>query len=357
MRIQSYNRFWQKIHLLAKKKGFLLRVMFELTYRCNFSCKHCYLPLSYRKYRELKTKDIIFILNQLRDIGCLYLGFTGGEPFMRKDIIKILGHAKRKGFELIIYTNGSLIEKKVAKELSLLNPNKVDITLPAMTKVAFEQITGVSGSHDKVFKAIELLYKNKVNLGFKTCLLKENEAEIKEIEDFAASLGALHRLDDMLSPRLDGSREPYNYRGTLTNKKELKECSSEFNSQINITKNHRSKLCSFFRCGVGSTQAAITPLGELKMCLMIDRPKYKIMDVESGDKSVNLKEVWQKLKEFIKNIKVDNNYQCNNCNLKPYCKWCPAQGWLWSRNFTSCTPESRLWARMRKHIFNGQLQH
>ena len=122
-------------------------------------------------------------------------------------------YAKRCGFELIIYTNGSLIDEKIASQLERLRPNKVDITIPAMSKGAFERISGLSGSRDKVFRAIEFLYKKGVNLGFKTCVLKENENEIKEIQDFAASLGALHRLDDMLSPRLDGSKEPYGYRG------------------------------------------------------------------------------------------------------------------------------------------------
>jgi len=113
---------------------------------------------------------------------------------MREDIIKILWYAKRLGFEIIIYTNGSLIDKEIANELSQLRPNKVDITIPAMSKDAFERISGVPGWRDKVFKAIELLHKKKVNLGFKTCVLKENEDEIEDIQRFAESLGALHRI-------------------------------------------------------------------------------------------------------------------------------------------------------------------
>ena len=48
------------------------------------------MPQSYRKYNELKTKEVFSLLNQLKEIGCFYLGFTGGEPFMREDIIEIL---------------------------------------------------------------------------------------------------------------------------------------------------------------------------------------------------------------------------------------------------------------------------
>ncbi len=307
--------------------------MFELTYRCNFFCGHCYVPAEYRKRRELKTKDVFSILEQLRDIGCFYLGFTGGEPFIREDIMDILWHAKRCGFEVIIYTNGSLIDEKIADELVRLRPNKVDITIPAMSKEAFEHITGVAGSYEKVFRVIDFLHKRRVNLGFKTCILKDNKTEIEDIRDFAKSLSALHRLDDMLSRRLDGSEEPYQYRGDLKEKLDTRQqdCNSlEFDLNV---EHQESSIKNIFKCGVGENQTAITPWGELKMCVMIDQPKYKI--------NSSLENAWNKLKDFVAGIKPDNNYQCDNCQLRGFCKWCPARSWLYNKNFTSCEPESR----------------
>ena len=358
IKTDTNQQFYITIHKQAREKRFPLRVMFELTYRCNFTCKHCYVPQSYRKAGELKTKEIFSLLNQLKDIGCFYLGFTGGEPFVREDIIEILWYAKRCGFELIIYTNGSLINEKVAKQLVRLRPNKVDITIPAMGKDAFEGITGISGSRDKVFNAIDFLHKNGVNLGFKTCALKENESEINQIQNFAYSLDVLHRLDDMLSPCLDGSKEPYRYRGRL---REDSVQTTDHRPQTTVhspqTTGTRRKsgfetcrretvdrgpwTVDLFKCGVGVSQAAITPLGELKMCLMIDYPKYKI---PKG----SLKQAWEKLKELVENIKLDENFQCDKCELAPFCKWCPARGWLENRNFTGCEPESRCWAEVRK---------
>ncbi len=317
IKTQSYNNFWQRIHKSAKDKNFPLRVMFELTYHCNFYCRHCYVPQDYRKRKgELETKEVFSILDQLKDIGCFYLGFTGGEPFIREDIIDILWYAKRKGFEIIIYTNGSLIDEKIADKLATLRPNKADITIPAMSKTAFERISGVPGSRDKVFRGIELLYKNGVNLGFKTCALKENESEIEDIRKFAESLGALHRLDDMLSPRLDGSKEPYKYRGILLNvnrrksNANLRKCTTHENIRVHLRL--ISENSHLFKCGVGQTQAAITPFGELKMCLMIDYPKYKILNTEDRrqkaedrSKKANLKDAWERLKELVASIKPD----------------------------------------------------
>ena len=391
MRIQSYSSFLKQIHSLAREKEFPLRVMWELTYRCNFKCRHCYVPDSYKKKlkEELSTEEIFSILDQLADIGCFYLGFTGGEPFLREDLLKILWYAKKKGFQIIIYTNGSLIDKAKAKELKRLSPNKVDITLPAVNKKAFERITQVAGSYAKVFKTIDLLSKEGVNLGLKTCLLKENEKEIKDIQNFAASLGALHRLDDRLSPRLDGSPEPYQYRGILKNEesascdelglrlavsgKRLSVGGSYSENRKPKTENHTPRTDTLFKCGVGVSQAAITPFGELKMCLMIDYPKYKILTENKKDSrlsvvgcrlspntanrtpktenrtaKVNLKEAWERLKELVVAIKPDGNYKCDRCNLYNYCKWCPAMAWLYNRSFTSCDSENRSWAEEKK---------
>ncbi len=355
---QSHNNFWQCLHKSAKDKGFPLRVMFELTYRCNFYCPHCYVPRSYRNYKELKTKEVFSILDQLADIGCFYLGFTGGEPFIREDILDILWYAKRLGFEIIIYTNGFLIDEGIAKELSLLRPNKVDITIPGMSRIAFECISGVSGSRDKVFKAIDLLHKKGIDLGFKSCVLKENKKEINQIQDFARSLGALHRLDDMLSPCLDGSDEPFKYRGALLRANRRKSSANlrkYLNKDISVDSRLISENLRLFKCGVGVNQAAITPSGELKMCLMIDYPKYKILDTENRNQKIearsqraNLKDAWERLKGFVASIKPDKDYKCNRCELERYCKWCPARVWLYKRNFTSCEPESRTFAKKHR---------
>jgi radical SAM protein with 4Fe4S-binding SPASM domain len=173
----------------------------------------------------------------------------------------------------------------------------------------------------------------------------------------------------MLSPRLDGSKEPYKYRGLrfAVSGSRLADCEYRLSLPTTHRKpktaNRTPNTDNLFKCGVGQTQAAITPLGELKMCLMIDYPKYKILDTEdreenrlsvidrpppTANRPPNLKDAWEKLKELVRNIKPDENYQCDRCELEPYCKWCPAKGWLYNKTFTSCEPESRRWAEIRK---------
>jgi len=348
MKAEPYDSFRQRIHKAAEEKNLLLRAMFELTYRCNFRCGHCYVPVGYkRKYgnKELKTEEIFSILDQLRDLGCFYLGLTGGEPFLRKDIVKVLRYAKDKGFEIIIYTNGSLIDSEMAGELKAINPNKVDITIPAMSERAFEDITGIAGARARVFRAIELLNERGVNLGFKTCVLKENEAEIEGIRGFSRRLHIGHRLDDAPSPCLDGSKRPYNHRSSALTSL-VKSASRDPAKEASCRSSSRNGLFpktggGLFGCGSGLTQAAITPCGELKICLMIDYPKYRILEI-------SLKEAWRRLGMLVRSISPDGEYGCDRCGLYDYCDWCPAVSWLENKTFTACSPESRILAKARR---------
>jgi radical SAM protein with 4Fe4S-binding SPASM domain len=345
----SYEIFWQQIHARADKESIPLRVMFELTYDCNFRCQHCYIPRSYRaRYRklQLKTKQIFGILDRLKAAGCLFLGFTGGEPFMRPDILEILEYAKKQGFQTIIYTNGSLLDRTLVRRLAKINPNKIDITIPGMSQAVFESITGVAGSHKAVFEAIGLLRKHKIPLGFKSCLLRENGSEIAEIKKFARSLNAPYRLDTLLSYCLNGSSQPYKFRGQLPAVKGVKRNTGKAQVEYDCSQKEQKSGTIFF-CGVGRSQAAITPAGELKFCVMIGYPKYDLLKLP-------FPKAWEKVKALASDIQPDKTYLCPECQLQAYCRWCPARGWLYRNNFRSCDPQMRAWAKRLKKEYADQ---
>jgi radical SAM protein with 4Fe4S-binding SPASM domain len=295
----------------------------------------------------LTTPQVLYILDQLREAGCFFLGFTGGEPFLRHDFLRILEYARRLGFEVIIYTNGSRIDARKAAKLKALGINKIDITLPGATREVFEKITGAKGSFKKVFRAIDLLRKNKAHLGFKTCLVKDNTAEIKKIQRLCASWKANHRLSDYLLPCLDGDEAPYVYAAAGI------EGSGSVEGEGDVvgrpTQRRASKKTNLFKCGAGRFQAAITPAGALKMCVMIDYPGVPILDR-------GFKEAWKELRRIQDTLGADETYRCHVCRYRVVCVWCPAISWLTYKDFTSCSPRLRRDAAARLRQFKEQLQ-
>jgi len=329
MKTNICSNFQNRINKTSIDKRSIIRAMFELTYNCNFKCSHCYVPVSYKnKFKELRIKDVFQIIDQLSDMGCFYLGFTGGEPFIRKDIFDILWYSRKKGLQIIIYTNGFFINKETAKKISDLSFNKIDITVPSMKQIVFDKIVNFQGAHKKVFSAIEFLHRKNVPLGIKSCLLEANKNEINDIVKFSKSLGATYRLSGILMPKLDGSKTPFKYQ------KKCKFKNLNKNSCFSTKKVANAlKGLELFQCGVGLNHIAINPSGLLKMCLMIDYPFYNILDTA-------LVKSWEKLKACVDNIEVGENYSCRSCNLLSNCFSCPARSWLYKKNFLSCPPES-----------------
>src|SRR3979490_3357652 len=91
----------------AAAMGIPIAVQFDLTYRCNERCVHCY--LDHEDHGELSTREVEEVLDQLAEAGTLFLTFSGGELLLRKDFFPLLAHARRLRFDVKIKTNAILM--------------------------------------------------------------------------------------------------------------------------------------------------------------------------------------------------------------------------------------------------------
>lgn len=108
-RLSSY------LHARACRSGTPLAGNFELTARCNFNCKMCYVHLTaeeqQRRGRELTAEEWLAIAQEARSRGMLFLLLTGGEPLIRKDFRYLLTELKKMGLLVSVNSNGSLIDR------------------------------------------------------------------------------------------------------------------------------------------------------------------------------------------------------------------------------------------------------
>src|SRR5207244_9437757 len=91
------------------RKRLPLSVHFDLTYRCNERCVHCY--LDHEDHGEMTTAEVKDVLDQLASSGTLFLTFSGGELLLRKDFFELLAYARRLQFDVKIKTNAILIKE------------------------------------------------------------------------------------------------------------------------------------------------------------------------------------------------------------------------------------------------------
>lgn len=158
-----------KYHLLKKKTP--LAVPFLLTNRCNLRCKYC--NIWERKIREMSTKEIFKIIDELSLLGTQRIGYFGGEVLLRKDIKEIIDYTKDKGISVGLGSNGFLIKENIDK---IRNIDILHISFDGPKEVHDKHRT--AGSYDKVIEAIKSAKQNKIKVWCLTVLTKYNTGSL-----------------------------------------------------------------------------------------------------------------------------------------------------------------------------------
>ena len=181
----------------------------ELTRRCNLRCVHCYTDPwnnAGRLARELSTHEVIRILDELQEAGCLSLAFTGGDPLARPDFPQIYQAAVERGFLVTVLCNGTLVGERTIRLWTEYPPEGVEITLNGISPGVLEAITTVPGSHARVLRGIRLVREAGLPLTVKANAMRPNFDELLAIKAFVRTLpGVRFKLSEEIFERLDGS--------------------------------------------------------------------------------------------------------------------------------------------------------
>jgi radical SAM protein with 4Fe4S-binding SPASM domain len=333
----SYSDFAEQFHAECYRKRIPYRVLFELTYRCNFKCVHCYHNYFQDKRNsrnELSASGICSIIDKLVGNGCYLIGFTGGEIFLRKDIWEILTHAKNSGLQVVILTNGFFIDKKTADRLKILSPHKVDISFYSLDRRIFESITGKRGAFAKVQRALRLLKERNIPCMLKACTLAYNRNELVEIARYAERLGISYRIGGDIFVSGHQSSQKGGMAVPIENLLQIEsECYPAAKSYPHPGQESSSRHRDVFQCGIGFTSFCINPYGDLLPCTLIPLSMGNLL-------RCSVKKGWDKLKRFVDDVNVKGS-ACLQCSLYEYCDWCPAKSYLENQTFSSCVPREK----------------
>jgi len=175
-----------RAYIVAKK---FKTVWFNTGSLCNLECKNCYIESSPKNDRleYLSLSDFKNFLKEIldNDFQTKEIGFTGGEPFMNKDIIQMLFESLNNNFKTLVLTNAMtpMLHKK--NELLHLNKKfvkllKLRISIDHYTKAQHEEVRG-KNSFNKMLEGISFLKENNFNFSFATRLMwNENEKTTRE---------------------------------------------------------------------------------------------------------------------------------------------------------------------------------
>jgi pyrroloquinoline quinone biosynthesis protein E len=162
----------------------------ELTYACPLQCPYCSNPIDYANYQaELSTEDWKRVLSQARKMGAVQLGFSGGEPLTRKDLVELVKHARDLGYYSNLITSGyGMTEEKII-QLKEAGLDHIQVSIQASTQELNDHIAGTASFEHK--KAVAHLVK-KHGYPMVLCVVihRENIHQMPQILAMAEELGA-----------------------------------------------------------------------------------------------------------------------------------------------------------------------
>ena len=159
----------------------------DINNQCNLNCKHCRVSEK-NDYHQLSLKEAKELLSQLWYNGTTMLNLSGGEPLLRKDFFDILEYAK-KFEDIVITTNGTLIDKKCCEKLSRFSNIKLSISLDGMEKT-HDEFRRKKGTFNKIINTLPLLNEYKIPYAIKYTLSRDTINDVLEVIRLIASKGA-----------------------------------------------------------------------------------------------------------------------------------------------------------------------
>ena len=308
----------------AMDLGIPLSVHFDITYRCNERCVHCY--LDHDDLGEMTTAELEDVLDQLADAGVFFLALSGGEVLMRRDFFDIVEHARRRLFNVKIKTNGVMIREPEARRLRQLGVEQVQISVYSHRPEVHDGITKLPGSLRRTIEAIRFLKLQGLKVSMANVLMTANLFDNHGVMSLAKDLGVSYTLDPTITPKIDGNtailalRAPAAELRRVFQNEELVGNVAEFCAPPAAPD---EDVMDGYPCSAGHTSCYISPYGDVFPCVQFPLPSGNLR----REKFV---EIWRHssaLKE-VRSIRARDLTTCSTCSHVGSCSRCPGLAYM-----------------------------
>ena len=300
-----YKAVWEK----AFADAIPISGTFELTPRCNFNCRMCYVHLKPEQIpqygRELMAKEWIRIAQEAKEAGTTWLCVTGGEPLMHPEFETIWKELTQMGFFITLQTNASMIQGKIEKLFEKYPPRTAKITLYGSNDEIYESVCKVKEGFKRVDRGIRTLCEMKIPVQLVSTVIKQNDEDVKKMADYAFS----HRLPWIVTYSIKDS-----CRGANSEAKNVRvgTKSKVISSQgKTLTMDLNRKPCTYckdYRLGYW-----IVWNGEMRFCSFMNEPNIQVR--EKG-----FLKSWHELVEYEEALEWPK--ECKICEVNKTCFKC-----------------------------------
>jgi len=303
-------------------------LIWGITNACGCRCAHCYADSGRRLSIELDTEEAIGVLDDIAACGIFDVGFTGGEPLLRKDIHTLIGHAISKGLTVGLSSSGYPLTSQVAESLKKSGLERIQIS-----------IDGVGISHDR-FRGVAGLYRKAID-ALRAC----RDAQLPHLVCFTASSANLEQLPYLLQVLQELQVDTLNIslfvpagrgdRALALTPQQQKSLYEFWNAQRKSSELpklvfHTGKMAlieqdmmnsaSFTGCQAGRGTAYLDPQGNVTPCVLMPVALGNVRDKPFSKLWLNSQLVAELKKRSIKGYcaKCSHSDKCGGCRAMAY---------------------------------------
>ncbi len=270
------------------------RVLWEITNSCNYSCNYCIFSAERGRIPgELTTEEAFEVLEGLKSRGFTHIKFTGGEPFIRRDMLDILRRSRDLEFIVDISTNASRITGDMASELNEIGLNMVHVSVDGHNRELHERARG-QNTYLPTIRGLKYLVDSDAYVRIGTVIFKGNEKYLEEMVQSGASLGADEIIFSYMEP-VGRSKDDYSL---ISNKpiEEVKDALEQLAQKyqdkikVNYSFTEKPKQCESGICPAVNKFLYIDNLGRISPCTWVVE-KYPQYRTEKTVKTASFEEV------------------------------------------------------------------
>ena len=272
-------------------------MVIDLTYICNFTCHYCqWGDPSNEKRKHLKLEKLIVAPESLKQMGIERVVFSGGEPILHPNFKEIVEYYGKSVKEVIVITNGLLLNDKRLVEYSNRGLTGITFSLDSTDEHICMETRNTSGKVlAKVLKNIKRAVNNKHNgrleeVGMNVVVSSAN-CKLEDVER-TMSFASLVGLDFVkFQPIFDDgyvTRNSPQLKLNVTHANEIRKIGNWIAENPTLDTNTadfwftlasltEGRTLAGKTCGIDDYQS-ISMNGEMKFCYWVDDPVYGQVD-------------------------------------------------------------------------------
>ena len=305
-----YKEVWEK----AFADAIPISGTFELTPRCNFNCRMCYVHLRPEQIpklgREMSAADWIRTAEEAKEAGTTWLCVTGGEPLVHPEFRTIWKELTQMGFFITLQTNASLIDDDMAEFLEQYPPRAAKVTLYGSNDEVCEQVCRVKNGFTRADAGIRRLRELEIPVQLVSTVIRQNLNDVKKMAFYAW----IHKLPWMatggIKPSIRGADSEA--REVRVQEKLDERLKAEIKWRLNghpvdVTRKPCT-YCKDYRLGYW-----VTWNGMMRFCSFMNEPDIPVREMP-------FQKAWEELIQYEEALEWPE--ECFSCEINKICFKC-----------------------------------